>query len=183
MRVLSIAIIILLPLHIFSQKTEYVTDPLVQPVIAMEQDTAVEIITAKGTGILKDTLADVPFIAFERNIIDAGHIEYGDKVTCIYRFVNRSFENIKIDYIQSSSAILATYPKNVIEPGAMGYMCVTFFTGLTANQIEFDQLMLIGFKSKDNKKSYLETLSLTGQIEKPEKAINQTDLLTTSTSY
>jgi Protein of unknown function (DUF1573) len=183
MKILSIAIFLFLPLYIFSQKTEIVTDPEVQPVVPMEQDTTLEVIAMKGVGVLKDTFSDIPFIAFERNIMDFGRITYGDKVTCIYRFTNRSFENIKIDYIQSVSSMTAFYHKNVIEMGNMGFICMTFYSGLTANKDEIEQPIIVGFKTSDNKKSYIESLSLKAHIEKPERIITQSDSFTTTTSY
>jgi hypothetical protein len=178
MRLLIIVLFLLPVFGSSAQSLERIDDTsLIQPVVPI--DSVESVISTKGIETLEE---EMPLILFDRQVADFGKLVFGEKMTCIFRFTNRSLQNIMIDGIQANTCIEWEASKGTIEPGAMGYVLVTYKSDLDATVENNDETVVIGFKTKNAKHIIYETLLAKSVVDYTEFYAKSAPVSTT-TSY
>ena len=106
-----------------------------------------------------DDETNVPDIAFEKDVIDYGTIEYGANGDCEFKFTNTGKKPLIIyNALGSCQCTVPTYPKAPIKPGETGVIKVHYNT---MNAGSFDKSVTIS----SNAKVVSKTLKIKGVVK------------------
>ena len=68
----------------------------------------------------------MPFVTWDRKMVDLGAVKKGEKRTTSFEFTNTSGGDIQIDIVDACECTRVEFPRGIIPPGGKGKLGVTF---------------------------------------------------------
>jgi peptidoglycan-associated lipoprotein len=68
----------------------------------------------------------VPFITWDKKMVELGDVKKGEKRTTFFEFTNTSGTDIQIDIVDACECTTVEFPRGIIMPGKKGRLDVAF---------------------------------------------------------